>query len=99
MESWTEAVTEKKSTGGKDELSLKRNITKKATGMCDKIAAGIYDKIATAIYDGHGTEDQKTIYEPVHDETNKMTCASSKDSGQPGHPLSLRCVHEERLGP
>ena len=28
-------------------------------------------------------------YESVHDKTNKMTCASSKDSDQPGHPYSL----------
>ena len=25
------------------------------------------------------------IYEPPHDKTNKMTCAPSKDSDQPGH--------------
>ena len=31
-----------------------------------------------------------------------MACAPSKDSGQPGHqpsPISLRCPHEEALGP
>ena len=27
--------------------------------------------------------------ETQHDKTNKMTCASSKDSDQPGHPPSL----------
>ena len=27
-------------------------------------------------------------YEPVHDKTYKMACAPSKDSDQPGHPLS-----------
>ena len=27
--------------------------------------------------------------EPQHDKTNKLTCAPSKDSGQPGHPSSL----------
>ena len=25
------------------------------------------------------------IYEPPHDKTNKMTCAPSEDSDQPGH--------------
>ena len=30
-----------------------------------------------------------TLNEPVHDKTNKMTCAPSKDSDQPGHPPSL----------
>ena len=27
------------------------------------------------------------IYEPQRDKTNKLTCAPSKDSDQPGHPL------------
>ena len=53
------------------------------------------------------------IYEPPRDKTNKMACAPSEDSDQPGHPpslirvfavdaqadLSLRCPHEESLGP
>ena len=29
------------------------------------------------------------IIEPKHDKTNKMTCAPSEDSNQPGHPPSL----------
>ena len=29
------------------------------------------------------------IYEPPHDKTNKMTCAPSEDSDQPGHQPSL----------
>ena len=29
------------------------------------------------------------IYEPPHDKTNKMICAPSGDSDQPGHPPSL----------
>ena len=29
------------------------------------------------------------IYEPVQDKTNKMACAHSKDSDQPGHLPSL----------
>ena len=44
----------------------------------------------------------KDISEPPHDKTNKMTCAHSEDSDQPGHPpslISLRCSHEEALGP
>ena len=31
-----------------------------------------------------------------HDKTNKMTCAPSEDSDQPGH---FRCLHEEAMGP
>ena len=29
------------------------------------------------------------VIEPQHDRTNKLTCAPSEDSDQPGHPLSL----------
>ena len=31
----------------------------------------------------------KTSFEPQHDKTNKMTCAPSEDSDQPGHSPSL----------
>ena len=41
---------------------------------------------------------EENINEPPHDKTNKMACAPSEDSYQPGH-LSLRCPHEERFGP
>ena len=30
-----------------------------------------------------------TIFKPLHDKTNKMTCAPSEDSDQPRHPPSL----------
>ena len=30
------------------------------------------------------------LYEAPHDNTNKMACVSSEDSGQPGHPPSFR---------
>ena len=44
-----------------------------------------------------------TRFEPPQDKTNKMACASSEDSDQPGHPpsliKSLRCPHEESLVP
>ena len=29
------------------------------------------------------------LFEPPHDKTNKMACAHSEDSYQPGHPPSL----------
>ena len=41
-------------------------------------------------------------FELPYDETNKMACAPSKDSDQPGHPpslISLCCLHEESSGP
>ena len=43
-----------------------------------------------------------STFEPPHDKTNKMAYAPSKDSDQPGRPpslMSLRCLHEESLGP
>ena len=43
---------------------------------------------------------QAYINEPPHDKTNKVACAPSEDSDQTGHPdQSLRCPHEESLGP
>ena len=36
-------------------------------------------------------------YEPPHNKTNKMTCASSKDSDQPGHLPSLIRVLTVRM--
>ena len=38
------------------------------------------------------------IIEPPHDKTNKVACASSKDSVQPGHPPSLIRVFAVRMG-
>ena len=50
-----------------------------------------------------GEQDNTSqVFEPQHDKTNKMTCVPSKNSDQPGHPptlISLRCPHEEALGP
>ena len=42
------------------------------------------------------------ICEPPHDKTNKMACAPSEDSDQPGHLprlISLHCRHDDTLGP
>ena len=50
-----------------------------------------------------GTQLQGTCtHELPHDKTNKMAIAPSEDTDQPVHPLSLislRCPHEETLGP
>ena len=32
---------------------------------------------------------RSSVYEPPHDKTNKMACAPSEESDQPGHPSSL----------
>ena len=36
-------------------------------------------------------------FEPAHDKTNKMACAPSQDSDQPGHPPSLIRVFAVRM--
>ena len=48
------------------------------------------------------TESKSFSNEPPHDKTNKMACAPSEDSDQPGHLpslISLRCPHEGSLSP
>ena len=37
------------------------------------------------------------LFEPLHDKTNKMACAPSEDSDQPGHPPSLIRVFAVRM--
>ena len=39
----------------------------------------------------------KSVNEPPHDKTNKMTCAPSEDSDQPGHPPGLIRVFAARM--
>ena len=36
-------------------------------------------------------------YEPPHDKTNKLACAPSEDSDQPGHPISLIRIFTVRM--
>ena len=36
-----------------------------------------------------------TIFEPPHDKTNKMACAPSEDSDQPGNPLCAQLVAKD----
>ena len=38
-------------------------------------------------------DDKRNTNEPHHDKTNKMICAPSEDSDQPGHPPSLITLH------
>ena len=38
-----------------------------------------------------------SLYEPPHDKLNKMTCAPSEDSDQPGHPSSLIWIFAVRM--
>ena len=52
--------------------------------------------------DQPGHPPSANINEPLHDKTNKVACEPSEDTDQPGHLpslISLRCPHEESLGP
>ena len=54
------------------------------------------------LYKFDASNSVPAVNEPPHDNTNKMPCAPSDHSDQPGHPaslISLRCPHEESLGP
>ena len=44
-----------------------------------------------------GGGDEKSPKEPPHYKTNKMACAPSEDSDQPGHPPSLIRVFADRM--
>ena len=39
----------------------------------------------------------RKLYAPLHDKTNKVACAPSEDSDQPGHPPSLIRVFAVRM--
>ena len=41
--------------------------------------------------------NRKTLFEPPHDKTNKMACAPSEDSDQPGHLRSLIRIFAGRM--
>ena len=43
------------------------------------------------------TRVEQKIIDPPHDKTNKMACAPSEDSTQPGHPPSLTRVFAVRM--
>ena len=47
--------------------------------------------------DNHFIYDTGKFIEPPHDKTNKMTCAPSEDSDQPGHSPSLIRVFAVRM--
>ena len=54
------------------------------------------------LYETRGSLRQRAINEPSQDKTDKMVCATSEDSDQPGHLpslISLHCRHEESLVP
>ena len=42
-------------------------------------------------------QQHRSVFEPHHDKTNRMACAPSEDSDQPGHPPSLIRIFAVRL--
>ena len=54
------------------------------------------DGLRHQLYDCESVESK--INEPAHDKTNKMACAPSEDSDQPGHPPSLIRIFAMRSG-
>ena len=59
-------------------------------------AFSVNSTVKCATIQGKGTSVKPTkesfllnLCEPHHDKTNKVACAPSKDTGQPGHPPSL----------
>ena len=54
-------------------------------------------KPTTSMRKSHWKKCFNTAFEPPHDKTNKMVCAPSEDSDQPGHPPSLIRVFAVRM--
>ena len=46
-------------------------------------------RLALLCNDVYSSGHIETVFEPRHEKTNKMACAPSEDSDQPGHPPSL----------
>ena len=57
----------------------------------------VSDKNVYGIYSLNQVIFRWDTYEPHRDKTNKMACAQSEDSDQPGHPPSLIGVFAVRL--
>ena len=51
----------------------------------------------TRMSEGTFSDVAAPIFEPAHDKTNKLACAPSEDSDQPGHPPSLIRAFAMRL--
>ena len=67
-----------------------------AIGRMDNIACQYYK----FTHESKGSGELKILFliiEPHHDKTNKMACAPSEDSDQPGHPPSLIRVFAVRM--
>ena len=53
------------------------------------IRINVLNVVSTTCKDTSLSRILQNIYEPPHDKTNKMACAPSEDSDQPGHPPNL----------
>ena len=60
-------------------------------------SAGRNKKRCLYIFGNSKSMTHIAIYEPPYDKTNKMACAPSEDSDEPGHPPSLIKVFTGRM--
>ena len=68
---------------------LDKGVTNKVT-----ITVTYFIKISRyKVFKGHKSE-----FEPQHDKTNKIACAPSEDTHQPGHPPNERTVKTDQTG-
>ena len=65
--------------------------------MPDRTKLAWKSSYLTKTIKGSAACHHKKLWEPPHDKTNKMACAPSEDSDQPGHPPSLIRVFAVRM--
>ena len=70
---------------------LRKITVKLSDTMINKELCSIWLRVSTCQFTAYQTT------EPPHDKTNKMACAPSEDSDQPGHPPSLFRVLAVRM--
>ena len=87
---------------GKSKFSL---VSWRISMLCDDVPCSILSFFRPSALSPRDCHTESLPYlnaftilnEPPHETTNKMTCAPSEDSDQPGHPLSLIRVFAVRM--
>ena len=79
-------------------LSLINRLNQTESTLCLQRLVAMFPKDLISEYLGPVYENMLCVlYEPPRDKTNKVTCAPSEDSDQPGHPPSLIRVFAVRM--